>query len=116
MKFLAATLAFLLVQSSAPANVDGEWNVNLTLPLGEVWFKMNIVQKGSELSGYMLNDSGQYTLKGTVNRDQVRIEWSYPDSGQVLPIVFTGTVSKNSMNGKAKVGTVGTGDMSASRQ
>jgi hypothetical protein len=108
--FLAPTLA------SAQTNVEGEWLVDLTLPLGELNFTMVINQKGENLTGYMLNESGQYDLKGTVTRDQVKVEWSFPDGGHLVDVTFTGKVDRNAMSGSAKVGNVGVGAMSAQRK
>ncbi len=114
------TIALLTPQGQGPApppaKVDGEWAVTLTLPLGETWFNMFIVQKGSELTGYMINEVGQFDLKGTVTRDQVKFTWTFPDGGKLLDITFSGKVDRNSMSGYAKVGNVGEGPMTAQKK
>jgi hypothetical protein len=115
MKRLAsAVFALFLIQSNA--NLGGEWAVTLTLPLGDTWFNMFIVQKDTQLTGYMLNESGQFDLKGTIAKDQVKFQWDYPDGGKILTIVFTGKVDKNSLSGRAKVGDVGEGPMTAQKK
>ena len=63
--FVAAMLlvAFSLqAQQPATAKVDGEWAVTLTLPLGDTWFNMFIEQKGNALTGYLINEVGQFDL------------------------------------------------------
>ena len=114
-----AILTLLLLAASllyGQSQVDGEWTAFLTLPLGEVMFTMNIIQKGEKLSGYMLNDTGQYDLEGNVTGDRITARWSFPDDGKLVAVTFTGRVSGNSMSGAAKVGAVGEGSMSAQRK
>jgi len=115
MKRLASIVVALFMMQTT-ANVGGEWAVTLTLPLGESWFNMFIVQKDTQLTGYMLNESGQFDLKGTITRDQVKFQWDYPDGGKILTIAFTGKVDRNTISGTAKVGNVGEGAMSAQRK
>ena len=103
-------------QQAAAAKVEGEWAVTLTLPLGETWFNMFIEQKGTQLSGYLVNEVGQFDLKGSVAKDQVKFTWTFPDGGKLLDITFTGKIDKNSMSGYAKVGNVGEGPMTAQRK
>src|SRR5215831_801140 len=86
------------------ANVDGEWIVELTLPLGDQTFTMVIDQKGGVLTGHMVNEFGQFDLVGSINRDQVKLQWSFPDGGKLLDVTFNGKASRNSMSGVAKVG------------
>ena len=112
---LLVTLS-LQAQQPATAKVDGEWAVTLTLPLGDTWFNMFIEQKGNDLTGYLINEVGQFDLKGTVTRDQVKFTWTFPDGGKLLDITFTGKVDRNSMSGLAKVGNVGEGTMTAQRK
>src|SRR5947209_14000788 len=105
MRSIASVLFFLVVaapvhaqQQVVAAKVDGEWAVTLTLPLGETWFNMFIEQKGSQLSGYLVNEVGQFDLKGSANKDQVKFTWTFPDGGQLLDITFSGKVEKNAMS------------------
>ncbi len=106
----------LLPQQPNNVNVGGEWFAQLTLPLGETNFTMYLVQKGGALTGYMLNEVGQFDLKGSINRDQVKFAWDYPDGGRTLTVSFNGKVDRNSISGTAKVGDVGEGTMSAQRK
>lgn len=97
-------------------DVAGEWTVTLTLPLGEAGFTMLLVQKGEKLSGHMLSEMGQFELTGSVQRDLVRIEWSFPDGGKTVAVRFAGRARGNSISGAARVGDVGEGQMSAERK
>ena len=119
MKRVTATFVTLLLSVSmvySQTNVDGEWTVYLTLPLGEAMFTMNVVQKGEKLSGYMLSDSGQFELEGAVSGDRIKVQWSFPDGGTPVTVIFNGQISGNRMSGTAKVGNVGEGSMTAQRK
>src|SRR5437879_384005 len=72
------------------ASVDGEWTVDLTLPMGDVTFTMVIEQKAGVLTGHMVNEIGQFDVSGAINRDQVKIQWSFPDGGKTLDVTFNG--------------------------
>ena len=116
LALLIAALPAAAQPQAAAVKLDGEWAVTLTLPLGDTWFNMFIVQKGSELTGYLINEVGQFDLKGTVTRDQVKFSWTFPDGGRLLDITFNGKVERNSLSGYARVGEVGQGTMTAQRK
>ena len=98
------------------ASVDGEWTVELTLPMGDVTFTMVIEQKAGVLTGHMVNEIGQFDVTGAVNRDQVKIQWSFPDGGKTLNVTFNGKVTRNGMEGIAKIPNLGEGFMEARRK
>lgn len=103
----------LLAQNS---RVDGEWAVELTLPLGDQSFTMVIDQKGSALSGHMVNEFGQFDLTGAVDHDQVKLQWSFYDGGKLLNVTFNGKVARDSMSGRAKIENLGEGPMEVRRK
>jgi hypothetical protein len=109
-------LFFLPMPAVAQANVAGGWAVTLTAPLGDIDFRMFIVQKESRLTGYMLNETGQFDMQGTVNGNQIKFEWSFPDGGRLVHITFTGRLEKDVISGSAKVGDLGEGSLSAERR
>jgi len=118
---VTAAIAALFLLCAGPVlgqtiKVDGDWFVDLTLPLGEQSFNMFLVQKDNTLSGHMVNELGEFEVKGSVNRDQIKLEWTYPDGGHQLAITFNGKFDRNSMTGIAKVGDIGEGAMSAQRR
>lgn len=108
----AMLLALVLLQ----ANVAGPWAVTLAAPLGDEDFRIFIVQKGERLSGYMISERGQFDLEGRIEGNQVRLDWSLPDGGRLIPISFTGKVDRDFMSGSAKVGNLGESVMTAERR
>lgn len=113
---VALAVAIPLTVLAQNSKVDGEWAVELTLPLGEQSFTMVIDQKGSVLSGHMINEFGQFDLTGAIDRDQVKLQWSFPDGGKLLNVTFDGKVSRDTMSGRAKVGNLGEGPMEVRRK
>jgi len=99
----------------AQADVAGGWAVTITVPRGELNYRMFIVQKGTRLSGYVLSESGQFELEGTINGNQLKFGWTVPDGGQLVPISFSGKVENELISGTAKVGNVGVGPLVAER-
>ncbi len=116
---VAVCVAALMVCSAAPAsaqaNVAGEWAVSFATPLGMMEFTMAVSQSGTKLTGHLTSDVGEFPLKGTVDGDQVTIDWTLNDQGKALDITFKGKVDGNTITGTAKLGNVGQGPFSAER-
>jgi hypothetical protein len=115
---IAAAISVWLLLSPSPAmqaDLAGGWQVELTVPAGELVFRMWIVQKGARLSGHMLNEVGQFDLQGSVSGDEVKLLWSIPDGGRLVPITFTGKAEKDSISGIARLDGIGEGAMYAQR-
>ena len=117
---LAIVLCLLVVLPVAglaqSPKVDGEYAVALTLPLGDQNFTMVIDQKGNALTGHMVNEFGQFDLTGAVDKDQIKLQWSFPDGGKLLNVTFTGKLTRDGMTGRAKVDSLGEGPMEVRRR
>jgi hypothetical protein len=116
--FTACIVALVLssaAPASAQANVAGEWAVSFATPLGEMEFTMFVTQNGAKLTGHLTSDIGEFPLKGTVDGNQVTIDWTLNDAGKALDITFTGKVDGARITGTAKLGNVGQGPFSAER-
>jgi hypothetical protein len=117
-RLTAAVLALSLlgvVSAFAQVNATGEWAVTFTAPSGPMELVMYIDQQGTKLSGRLTSDTGEYPLRGTLEGNQITISWSLPDRGALLLITFTGKLDGDSIEGTAKLGTLGEGPMSAER-
>ena len=111
---LAAALATpLLAQASASA--AGEWRVNFVVPTGTRSVNMVINQQRATLSGTVINEDGEFPLKGRINDDQVTIVWSVPEAGKLMELTMKGKLSGDTITGTLQVGDVGEGPMSARR-
>src|SRR5579872_2870959 len=100
---------------AADVDVTGEWSVEFTTPMGVMDFAMAVTQQGPRLTGHMTSDVGEFPLKGTIDGDQVTIDWTLNDGGKMVDITFKGKVEGNRISGTAKLGTLGQGPFSAER-
>jgi hypothetical protein len=118
MMFAGLALAVALAAPqpvAAQAKVEGEWAVTFGTPMGVMEFSMAISQNGTKLTGHLTSDVGEFPLKGTVDGDQITIDWTLNDNGKMVDITFKGKVEGDKMGGTAKLGTIGTGPFSADR-
>jgi len=97
------------------ADVAGNWRVEFTVPTGEVGVNMTINQKGAVLSGRVINEDGEFDLRGRVAGNQVTVTWTVPEQGGQMDITMKGTVDGEYIEGVARIGNVGEGTLSARR-
>jgi hypothetical protein len=109
MTLMVSALAF------AQADVAGNWRVEFVVPTGEMAVNMTINQKGSALSGHVINEDGQFPLQGHIVENQITAEWTVPEQGEQMKITMKGTVDGEDITGTARLGNVGEGSLSAHR-
>lgn len=112
---LVAALLFASVSVFAHADVAGNWRVEFVVPTGEMGVNMTINQQGETLSGRVVNEDGEFPLKGKVNGDEVTVTWTVPEQGEPLEITMNGTIDGEYITGTARLGRVGEGSLSARR-
>jgi len=112
---LVAALLFAAVSVFAHADVAGNWRVEFVVPTGEMGVNMTINQQGETLSGRVVNEDGEFPLKGKVNGDEVTVTWTVPEQGEPLEITMNGTIDGEYITGTARLGRVGEGSLSARR-
>ena len=110
-------LTVVFVSSLAVAQVDvaGNWRVEFVVPTGEMAVNMTINQKGSTLSGHVINEDGQFPLQGRIVENQITAEWTVPEQGEQMKITMKGIVNGEEITGTARLGNVGEGSLSAHR-
>jgi len=116
--FLAVAVAvFSLASTTVDAEVDlgGEWLVTFTGPTGPAEYTMFVAQEGNRINGRMTSASGEFPLRGSIDGEQFRIVWALPDQGRMLEIVFVGTVTGDTLEGKAQLGRSGEGPVHGER-
>src|SRR4026209_1740579 len=93
---LAASLAFVALVLAPPApvfaqtNAAGEWRVNFVVPTGTRSVSMVINQQRATLSGPVINEAGEFPLKGRIADDQVTIVWTVPEAGKLMELTMKG--------------------------
>jgi hypothetical protein len=95
------------------ANVKGNWkmNVETSVGSGSPDFELKHVTD-STLTGTYKGQLGEATVKGTVKRKQVHLEFSINDN----LIEYNGTVDGDAMKGKVRLGSMGEGTFTGARK
>jgi len=119
-QLMRAALAFAVLAASATpllaqANAAGEWRVNFVVPTGTRSVNMVINQQRATLSGTVINEDGEFPLKGRIADDQVTIVWSVPEAGKLMELTMKGKLSGDTITGTLQVGDVGEGPLAARR-
>ena len=111
----AALVLCLAVPALAQENVAGEWRVNFVVPTGTRSVNMVINQQRATLTGTVINEDGEFPLKGRIDGDQVTVVWSVPEQGKLMDITMKGKIAGDAINGTAQIGDVGEGALTARR-
>jgi hypothetical protein len=95
------------------AKVEGKWlmNVETTMGSGSPTFVLKHVND-STLTGNYTGALGEAEVKGTVNGNKIRLEFTI----QANMIEYTGTVDGETMKGIVKLGTMGEGSFTGKRE
>jgi hypothetical protein len=113
--FLVPILLLAAVSAFAQTDVAGNWRVEFVVPTGEMATNMTLNQKGTTLSGRVVNEDGEFPLEGKIVDDQITVEWTVPEQGQPMKIVVRGKVRGEEIEGTARLGNVGEGALYARR-
>jgi len=113
--YVAVCVAFASAIACAETDVAGNWRVEFVAPNGEEAVNMTIIQDGVRLTGRVINEYGEYPIKGSVDGTEITVTWSVAEDGQPLEIVMKGTVSGETIEGTARLGNIGEGSLSARR-
>src|SRR6476620_6371334 len=119
-QLMRAALAFAVLAAPATpllaqANAAGEWRVNFVVPTGTRSVNMVINQQRATLSGTVINEDGEFPLKGRIADDQVTIVWSVPEAGKLMELTMKGKLAGDTITGTLQVGDVGAGPLAARR-
>jgi hypothetical protein len=105
MKALVLIFALAATTFAATlADVSGDWSVDGEVYGTAVKYTCNLTQEGEKLSGTAKLDSGDAAVTGSVADKSVTWQFEVPYNGQMLTLVFDGTVeSEKSIKGKIQV-------------
>lgn len=114
---LAALAVCLTVTTAlrADANAAGEWRVTFVVPTGTRTVSMVVNQRGSRLTGTVINEDGEFPLEGRLDGEQVTIVWSVPEAGKLMDITMKGKLQGDTITGTAKLDNLGEGPLTARR-
>jgi hypothetical protein len=97
-------------------SVAGNWQLVLNSPMGKQDVSLDLKEVDGQLSGILVNTTNDMTseiLEGTVEGDELRWKVKLPKGKMTL--VFTTTVTEDTMSGKVKAGMFGSFKLSGQR-
>src|SRR5262245_48473286 len=112
---LVPILLLVSVSAFAQSDVAGNWRVEFVVPTGERTVMMTINQRGSALSGRVVNEDGEFPVEGKIVEDRVTVEWTVPEQGEPMKITMNGKVRGDDIEGTARLGNIGEGSLYAHR-
>jgi hypothetical protein len=115
LRIALAIVPLAAVSAAVQADVAGNWRVEFVVPTGEVAVNMTINQKGDALSGRVINEDGEFPMRGRIVENDITVEWTVPEQGEQMTITMRGTVHGEDITGTARLGNVGEGSLTAHR-
>jgi hypothetical protein len=117
MRFAVFVLVLSLaaVLRAADGTAAGQWRVQFVVPSGTKAVNMIVNQRGTKLTGTVVDEYGEFPLDGWINGDQIVIVWSIPDEGKLVDITMKGKLDGDAITGVAQIGNLGEGPLTARR-
>ncbi len=97
-------------------DVTGTWSFQVETGAGTGTPTMTFKQEGEKLSGHYSGQLGEAPLAGTLKGSAIEFTIDVSVQGTDLHIVYSGTVEKDSMKGKVKLGDFGEGTFTAKKK
>jgi len=101
----------------APANVAGAWQLTIDTGQGTGTPSVTFKQDGEKLTGtYSSQVFGEQNVTGTVKGNAITFAFTATMEGNKFEIVYSGTVEKDTMKGKVKLGDLGEGTFTGKKK
>lgn len=97
-------------------DVTGTWSFQVETGAGSGTPTMTFKQEGEKLSGHYSGQLGEAPLAGTLKGNAIEFSIDVSVQGTDVHIVYSGTVEKDSMKGKVKLGDLGEGTFTAKKK
>jgi hypothetical protein len=106
---LFAALVLAMTQLATAGDVSGTWIMDVQTPAGNGKPTFVLVQKGGDLSGTYKGALGEAPVTGTIQGDEIVLNYKVNAQGNDLQVKYSGKLEGNSMSGKVKLGELGEG-------
>jgi hypothetical protein len=119
--FAALLLFFAIVSTRAEDNVavvdvSGTWNLEVITDQGNGTPSFTFAQDGETLTGQYKGLFGEAPATGTIKGDAITFSIKVDVEGQRMTIIYSGTVSGDSMKGTIKFGEMGDARFTGTKQ
>jgi hypothetical protein len=114
--FAIAALTIAHAAGAADADVSGTWIMTVATSAGSGTPTFVLAQKGNAITGSYKGQMGESPVTGTIQGDEVVLQYSVDAQGVPLTVKYTGKVAGNSMSGKVSLGQFGEGTFKGIKQ
>ena len=111
-----AITALMLMHAVHAADVTGTWVMTVQTSAGSGTPTFNLVQKGDAITGTYKGQLGEAPVTGTMNGNDITLEFGVETQGQSLTIKYTGKVDGKSVSGSVALGGFGSGTFTGVKQ
>ena len=94
---------------AADANVAGEWDFTVETQAGTGSPHFSLKQDGTAVTGTYKGQLGEAPVTGTVQGNELTLNFKVSAQGAELAITYSGTVEGDSIKGKVSLGEMGEG-------
>src|ERR1051325_316525 len=112
---LCVLLSFAATVFAEEGTAAGQWRVQFVVPSGTKAVNMIVNQRGTRLTGTVVDEYGEFPLEGRINGNEITIVWTIPDEGKLVDITMKGKLDGDAITGVAHIGNLGEGPLTARR-
>jgi len=102
------------VASGGPANVDGEWAMVMSTPMGDQQMTGKFATSGDTVSGELISPMGSQVFSGTVAGNRVKFDLAV-EQPMKMTLKYDLTIDGDAMTGKVKMGMFGSSKLTGKR-
>ena len=114
---ISLVLLFAVTALAAQQDVTGNWKLTVESQAGTGNPSMVLKQDGEKLTGTYKGQLGEAPVQGTLKGNAINISFKVNVQGQDLQIEYSGTVEGGkSMKGKVKLGELGEGTFTGTKE
>ncbi|HYK87900.1 MAG TPA: hypothetical protein VE398_03975 [Acidobacteriota bacterium] len=105
-----------LLSQTDGANVSGTWDLSLESAAGSATPTITLSQEGEKITGTYIVKLGKTSLKGTLERKNIKIIVTFKFLGQQVSVTYSGEVDDDAMKGSVQFSIGGSGSWTAHRK
>jgi hypothetical protein len=111
-----AITVLMVMQAAHAADVTGTWLMTVQTSAGSGTPTFTLVQKGDAITGTYKGQLGEAPVTGTINGDDMTLEFGVETQGQSLTIKYIGKIDGKSVSGSVALGGFGSGTFTGIKQ
>lgn len=97
-------------------DVTGTWALQIDTGAGTGSPSVTLKQEGEKLTGTYTGQMGERPVTGSVKGTAITFQFDAPVQGQIMTVVYSGTVDGDALKGTVKLGPLGEGTFTGKRK